>query len=347
MDKSINNPTKTVLIFTKTETEIEQISTIIKQNTTSFANSGADGMKEVLYLLKSFAEHKWLCYLTTLDWVDTVNFGIQVKNMENSSIIRLDETALNEQIDLIMVRRLGSVEQQRDKVKSMMEHLDKTYTGVVINPPKTVLYALNKYTYLEYLGAKGFNVPKTFYRNNDVTHEELMAEFPDSENWIVKPTTGECGNSVSVLSKTNPDFFTNKKSKVGGWIVQQKIDDIANGELQLVFTGDHFSHAWRKIYRKAYTPFGVYSQKNEDLKFADYIPTEEELAQSLEILKSLRETGIDIHIGRIDFIKGNPNTILEVEMVNPEIDTDPNRIDSIIQDVINLSESLINDKNNA
>lgn len=151
---------------------------------------------------------------------------------------------------------------------------------------------------------------------------------------IIKPITGECGNSVDLVSNYNEEILRYKEGKVGGWIVQPKIKDIILGERSLIYIDGKLSHAVKKI------PQGESLKVNArwQPQCEPYIPTNEERNLAEEILSFWSYKLLTV---RIDLVQdGDTIRIMEVETVNPGFYLD--KISSQeLKEVLNRLERLI------
>jgi len=274
---------------------------------------------ELHYLTNELLDNGWKVYWCVLENIniETLHFS-ELYDVSSNSRVSLTCQELNDNIDMILVRILGSVEGKLAIVKHYLEQLRSTFKGITVNDPASFIYGLRK-DYLFALINANFPTIPTDYFENTVTFAELEHKYGTTiHQYLVKPVTGELSNSMGILGETNEGFFRSKESKVGGWLVQPVIPHIWNGEYQLFFLGNDCKHALKKIYRREGTSSIVPSQHNRLIE--EYLPTQGELSLARQ-LKEFYVSKLNLRpdIFRLDFMKdeeGRP-IIVEFETVNP------------------------------
>lgn len=278
--------------------------------------------KEIRAMIKEFRENEWNVYLVALENIDLEkNSFNSVYSISENIFKDFTIKELNNEISVIIIRNIGSVELNFVKIYDYLTYLINNYKGKVINNPKAMLKGMTKHylTQIEPEKLRKYNfltIPTKIY-SKKVSFEEICKEYPvNREKYLIKPVTGELSNSLKCLSDIDEQFLRWKESKVGGWVIQPIQEEIWNGEYQISFLNDNMIYAQQKEYPKG--NLEVPNQKNR--KISKYYPSKEEIENMKNIIqyfKSLYQ--IDIDICRIDFMKnkeGQP-ILLEFEMVNP------------------------------
>lgn len=241
-----------------------------------------------------------------------------VYDVMTGASLELSNTQLNERINVVLARILGSVEGKLATVKRYFECLRDSFAGIAINDPASAIYGLRKDYLFELINA-GFPTITTDYYENTVTFAELEEKYDGAlDRHIVKPVTGELSNSLRVLAETSEQFFRHKEPLVGGWLVQPVRSEIWCGEYQLFYLGDVCTHANKKVYRRSDEHPIIPSQENRHIE--EYAPADPELELARDLKRFYRDRlGLHTDIFRLDFIKdaaGAP-IIVEFETVNP------------------------------
>lgn len=261
-------------------------------------------------LLKTFLQHGWRCYL--MDWhgVDAqsliCDFVLEAPCYRGCAGIPLAEVT-----SLLVARSLGSVEGQYDAVAHYFQRLGESYPGVVINDPAAVRYGMNK-RYLHSLDQSGYPVVPSRFFDATVTYEHVLTNIPwEAVEAVIKPVSGECGNSVVKLLDADEHFLRRKQTKVKGWVVQKFLPGIHEGEVSLIFVGGKYLGGVRKIPRDG--DFRVNERWSPT--YEPFSPAMAQLDLAREILAGWPHA---THLARIDMVRdGTAWMVLEVETVNP------------------------------
>lgn len=270
----------------------------------------------------AFHHSRWKVYWTCMDDLDIEHNRITLYDPLDETFVTVPIGELNERVQFITMKYMGSVEAQRDRILTTLDFIKGHFNGTIVNHPDTIRYAIRK-DYLTELVRAGFPVdPRTLSFGNDVSYESLRSEtlsLGAPEEVVIKPITGELANSLSLLSGIDETWLRNKQAKVGGWIAQPFTADVWNGEYRLIFLGNVCSHAVRKKY---YRSSEDQKLPKEDYRvFEMYRPKTEEL----ELARSIRrfwenDLKKKIYFFRFDFVKSNDGkkiTVLEFEALNP------------------------------
>ena len=274
--------------------------------------------KEIFYFTQEFRDNGFNVYLSNFEDVDETNlYHRDVYNINQQTFCNLTIDRLNKDIIVVIPRMLGSIEKQRDRICCFFTNLKNKFNGLVINHPDTVIYGLKK-NYLKDFSVHNINVPITDIYDTNVSYDFLNGKYCYG-NYIIKPLTGELGNSVEFLSEISQVFLDHKKEKVGGWIIQPFYKTIWNGERQYMFVDNSLVYAYLKGYRndddKTKLPRlkNIFFQKDFAVKKSDL-----ELCQNALSVLNLK-LNYYTYICRFDIIddlQGNP-MILECELINP------------------------------
>ena len=284
----------------------------------------------------AFQRHsRWECYWTCMDFVDSANHKIKIYHPESETYLDIELDTLDDYADFILFKYLGAVESQRDKIRNCLHTLETHFTGAIINHPESIRYFIRKDYYLE-LEKAGFPViPNSKIYPQTVRYATILNDLPPHkkpEDYIIKPVTGELGNSLGLLNQlgqprkpehipmTPEEWLRLKEPKVGGWIVQEYHKEVWNGEYRLVFLGNVCVLGLRKRYYKMNDHQII---PNEKYRIFDlYEPTDHELKLGKDLKKYWEEVHQKpIYFFRLDFIKTKDAlpkiSILEFEAVNP------------------------------
>ena len=241
--------------------------------------------QEVKHLIQELPKRGWNVYLTTLENIEIENkLWKDVYYLNGHERRNLTISDVNDKIDIIMIRNVGSVEANFDKLQKYLTFLIDEYKGKVLNNPKAMKKGMTKNYLLEidknYMKSIGIKTIQTKAYPNSVSIEEIIRDFSNLDNYIIKPITGELSNSLTTLDKIDEKFLRNKETKVGGWIVQPIQEQIWNGEYQLVFIDNELIYSQQKQYtRKNNEKFP--EQKNRII--SKYEPSNEEIEKAKKL----------------------------------------------------------------
>ena len=261
-------------------------------------------------LSRTFVDRGWECHL--VDWHDVDADSLvcsKVVHVQSGQTIR--NVRMNDIATLVIARSLGSVEAQYDQLSNYFECLESNFLGAVINHPRAIRYGMNK-LYLQKLADEKFPVIESLYFPPTVTKEEISDTIPwSAEATVIKPLSGECGNSVARFCDVDENFFRRKESKVRGWVAQPFISGIYSGEISLTFVEYECVGAVRKT--PANGEFRVNERWNPTYDLLR--PTESHVQVAEAILRSWP---FPTYLARVDILlEGDQIFVLEVETVNP------------------------------
>lgn len=267
---------------------------------------------ELVQTMTFFHARGWECYFA--DWKD-----VDPDTMECSPVIRVSprrllyDTNIHAVADVVIARGIGSVELYRNPLRRYLERLHDTFSGVVLNDPQAMIYGMTK-TYLFDLEKAGFPVIPSREMSSSCSYGELREEaFGSPEKTVIKPLTGEAGNSLELLSDVNEEWLRGKEEKVGGWLLQPLVEGVSDGELSLIFLNKKFCFS----VEKTPTPEGDSWRLNNRFhpRYTQRAPTDEELGLATRIVEHWE---FPLHTARIDLVNDRGEVrIMEVETVNP------------------------------
>lgn len=245
---------------------------------------------------------------------------------------------------LALVRAVGSAERNRGPLAEHFAALADQFSAGVINAPVTMSYALRK-DYLALLGDLGVRTIPTIHLPADASLEDVTKAadgawpgLPPSQV-IVKPTTGEAGNSYARLAAADGfdrdpvadvEFFKRKSALIGGWLVQPFQQNIAGqglacGERSCVFIDGVLLYGVHKtlpgghgVSRMNYQ----YGSTKRVLRNAEIPP--QDLALCRQLLERWPADRFPLRLARIDVITDNEGlpVVSELEMLNPGLYVD-------------------------
>ena len=307
---------KTVLIHVKDNEALNNYIRMIENNK---FDDVVKYSKEIRRMIEEFYSNNWKVYLTTIE-----NFknGIWKNVYYVNENKRLDFTInqINEKINFMIIRNLGSVEGNFDIISEYLNFLIDNYKGHALNNPTAMRKGMTK-NYLVEIDRKELEkigmltIPTQIY-DKKVTYNQITNEYNNLEEYLIKPSTGELSNSLKCLKDIDEEFLRYKESKVGGWIIQPIKKDIWNGEYQLVFVGGNLIYAQKKNY-----PFNGQNLPNQKNRIIEkYNPSEKEINIGKRVIEYFSNLyNIKLDICRIDFMKNENGMpiLIEFEMVNP------------------------------
>lgn len=307
---------KSVLIHVRDNAALDNYIYMVKNN----YNSKIAYSEEVRYLIEEFFENNWVVYLTTIHNFEN-NIWNDVYCVNEDKKINMDINEINDNIDFMIVRNLGSVEGNFKIISEYLDFLIANYKGIVLNNPIAMRKGMTK-DYLVEIDSKELEnigvltIPTKIY-DNKLKFNQITAEYSNLDNYLIKPSTGELSNSLRCLKNIDEKFLRDKESKVGGWVIQPIKTEIWNGEYQLVFIGDKLIYSQKKVYPNT-SDSNIPSQKSRIIE--KYTPSQNEVSVMKNVIKYFKKLyNIHIDICRIDFMKNSSGQpiLIEFEMVNP------------------------------
>lgn len=306
-----------VLIHVKNNDKIKEYITLLKNNYIIDLKYS----KEVRYMIDEFLSNNCGVFLSSIDNFNyDDNLYENVYDVNNDQVIKMTMEDINNIVDVMIIRVIGSVEGNFKNIKKYLAYIADNYKGKVLNNPKAMIRGMTK-NYLKeidsnYLNSIGINTIPTEIFKNDISYNQLKEKFKETSKYIIKPLSGELSNSLANLNDIDEGYLRYKESKVLGWVIQPIKKEIWDGEYQICMLRHNMLHAQKKVYQR--DKESIPNQKSRIIE--KYSPTNNELIavnKLIEYFKLLYK--IDIDICRIDFMKdSNGNMILlEFEMVNP------------------------------
>lgn len=310
---------KSILIAVK---DMEQLENYIRMLKNGKFDDEEKYSKEVRSMIEEFMENDWKVYLGTLDKFDTekgIFYNIYCINTQETNDLGIKE--INDEISVMIIRNVGSVEQKFVEIETCLKYLINNYTGKVINDPKSMLRGMTK-RYLVEINEKelekfGVTTIPTKIFDRTITFEEICKQYPEHrEDYLIKPVTGELSNSLKCLADVDEQFFRWKENKVGGWVVQPIQKEIWKGEYQISLLNKQVIYSQKKEYTN--TDESVPSQKTRII--SKYSPSDKEVSSAVKLVEYFEKLyDLKIDICRVDFMKtaDGKMKLLEFEMVNP------------------------------
>lgn len=309
--------------------------------------------KEIRFMIENFVNNNWDVYLSCIDCLDyDDNIWNEIYHVNKNEYLNLSLEDVNSKIDVMIIRVIGSVEGNFYNIKKYLNYLINNYKGLVLNNPKAMVRGMTKHYLTEIdkdeLLEMGINLIPTKIYNNDINYNDLVKDYINKENYLIKPVSGELSNSLSNLSNISEEWLRYKENKVLGWVVQPMMKEIWNGEYQILFLNKKMIYAQQKIYKQ--DEGNVPNQKTRILE--KYNPTNEELDIIEKLINYFSNIyNIEINICRIDFMKNDKGEpiLLEFEMVNPGffigyMANDDKDILNIINNIREYCENIIKNR---
>lgn len=276
--------------------------------------------REVRQMIKEFYNNGWGVYLTTIENFNNGTWN-EIYFVNENKKMNMNIEEVNEKIEFMMIRNLGSVEGNFQMIANYLDYLIANYKGIALNNPIAMRKGMTK-KYLVEIDAEelkeiGIDTIPTKAYSKEVEYSQIKNEYSQLENYLIKPITGELSNSLKCLKDINEEFLRYKESKVGGWVVQPIKNEIWNGEYQLVFVGGKLIYGQKKNYPKD-PESDLPNQKTRVIE--KYYPSEAEIKIMENVIKYFAKLyNIKLDICRIDFMKNSEGTpiLIEFEMVNP------------------------------
>ena len=309
--------------------------------------------KEIRYMIREFKKNNWNIYLATLK-----NFNYDSEKWSNIYSISDDEfldvtiDKANEIFDIFLIRVIGSIEGNFNNIKKYLTYISKKFNGLILNNPKAMLKGMTKHyleeidtNYLYKLGIK--SIPTKIY-NKDVSLNTITNNYDNLDKYIIKPVSGELSNSLFNLSNITEENLRYKEKLVQGWVVQPIMEEVWNGEYQMMFLNKELIYSQKKEYLS--NSNNIPNQK--DRKLIKYIPNTDEINKMKNLINYFEtKYNFKLDICRIDFLKDDNNIpiLLEFEMVNPGffigyMEKDDDDIVKIINKIIIYCQNYINNK---
>jgi len=246
------------------------------------------------------------------DWFDVSDGLIISYILDPVTGQEFKDMGMNEISDIALYRSIGSVELRIFDFQRHLINVKEKYSGIVINNIEAMLFGVRK-DYLLFLQNNNFPVIPSKGFSRHASLEELKDQMfnENEEENIIKPITGECGNSFYILKDLTNEILDYKRNKVGGWILQPLLKEVLDGEISLIMIGGEVSHAVRK------KPSGSDFRVND--RWVDLIyqinPPEEVIGLAKEIYDKWPFRLLTFRLDAI--LSSEGYKIMEVETVNP------------------------------
>lgn len=260
----------------------------------------------------------WLS-LDTVGNLDNTTQSVKLYDLRTKKAINTKISDLHQFSDLMVVRTIGNITERIGLIQKGMGFLQQHYKGTIANNPNFIIYGSNKRYLVDLQDAKIPVIPTDFYEGREDINK-IRKKYDDPHRYIIKPAVGELSKGFYKLSHITEDWWNAKNNDdygKYGWVVQPLKEEVFNGEYQLIFFGNEFSHAQVKMVGK--TDDGTPNQKERRFNTL-YKPSQKEVELCMEIKQyvenKLRQK---LNFFRCDFLKDKMQNIsvLEFEMFNP------------------------------
>jgi glutathione synthase/RimK-type ligase-like ATP-grasp enzyme len=179
-----------------------------------------------------------------------------------------------------------------------------------INPEALIRWNHHK-TYLRELAQKGIATPETYFFRS---HEEFAENRPHLAHleYVLKPVISASAHRTarvarSDIAKAAQDFAGTH------FMVQEFLPEIADGEWSLIYIGQEFTHAVKKVPASG----EFRSQRDFGAKQEAATPPPSAIMQGRQILSLLPEPA---DYARVDFVmRGDTPLLIELELIEPEL----------------------------
>ena len=304
---------KNLLIYLKNDEIVSKYKTFLTngyKETDTYSH-------EVREMINVFINNNWNVFLSSIENFDeNKNEYIRIYDIKHNEDISLTIDEVNEKVDAMIIRVIGSIEGNFNNIKNHLTYLEKNYHGLVINDPKAMIKGMTKHYLKEIEELKEISLIPTEIYDNKIKLSELNKKYKNKKEYLIKPVSGELSNSLMNLNDVTEEILRYKENKVLGWVIQPIMKEIWNGEYQMVFLGKELIYSQKKEYENDNEL--IPNQKKRTL--IKYNPTEAEITIGKKLIDYFsKKYNLKIHICRIDFMKDKNDKpiLLEFEMVNP------------------------------
>ena len=304
---------KNLLIYLKNDEIVSKYKTFLTKGykeTDTYSH-------EVREMINEFINNNWNVFLSSIENFDeNKNEYIRIYDIKNNEDISLTIDEVNEKVNAMIIRVIGSIEGNFNNIKNHLSYLEKNYHGLVINDPKAMIKGMTKHYLKEIEELKEISLIPTEIYDNKIKLSELNKKYKNKKEYLIKPVSGELSNSLMNLNDVTEEILRYKENKVLGWVIQPIMKEIWNGEYQMVFLGKELIYSQKKEYENNNEL--IPNQKKRTL--IKYNPTEAEITIGKKLIDYFsKKYNLKIHICRIDFMKDKNDKpiLLEFEMVNP------------------------------
>ena len=180
----------------------------------------------------------------------------------------------------------------------------------VYNNPEVLRWNVHK-SYLEELHQRGIKVPQLSIIRTQAAAHNLGGTF--SGKVVIKPCIGGSGRGVELFDTLGSEAhaYIEQLLEDGDVLVQEFVEEIADGEISVVFFGNQLNHAVRKVpptgeYRTNWK-FGARPQRIE------LTPLQQE-----KITDIYQQASVDTLYARVDVVeRAGELALMELEIINP------------------------------
>ena len=132
---------KNILIHVKSDEALNNYIRILKQGK---YDESIPYSKEIKAMLTEFLENGWNCFLTTMENFDKDNeIFNKVYCIKEDKLYNMSITDVNKNIPVMIIRNVGPLELNFDKIQEYLKYIINNYKGKVLNNPKAMLKVLD------------------------------------------------------------------------------------------------------------------------------------------------------------------------------------------------------------
>ena len=154
---------KNLLIYLKNDEIVSKYKTFLTKGykeTDTYSH-------EVREMINEFINNNWNVFLSSIENFDeNKNEYIRIYDIKNNEDISLTIDEVNEKVDAMIIRVIGSIEGNFNNIKNHLSYLEKNYHGLVINDPKAMIKGMTKHYLKEIEELKEISlIPTEIYDN--------------------------------------------------------------------------------------------------------------------------------------------------------------------------------------
>ena len=212
-------------------------------------------------------------------------------------------------VDTLVIRAIWDYHLRPQEFVAWLDAARRIGCGM-INPEPLIRWNHRK-TYLKELAQKGIATPETFFFRST---EEFASSAPylAYAEYVVKPVISASAHRTARVAAANvaeaAQDFTNSE-----FMVQEFLPEIADGEWSLIYIGQDFTHAVRKVPASG----EFRSQRDFGANQEPGTPPQSAITQGKRVLTLLPESAA---YARIDFVmRGDRPLLIELELIEPEL----------------------------
>lgn len=212
--------------------------------------------------------------------------------------------------DVLVIRAIWDYHLRPREFSAWLDEVERIGC-TVINPASLIRWNHRK-NYLAEMASRGVRVPQTFFFGSPEHFAQSPPLLEGGREYVIKPVVSASAHATFRATAESVARIV-REHPYEGLLVQEFIPEIAEGEWSVIFIGDEFTHAVKKIAKSG--DFRV--QRDFGGQALPDVPPQRAVDAARHIIALLPEQPT---YARIDLVmRGDEPLLMEIELIEPDL----------------------------